>query len=151
MDTIKDKQKLDALLDRSRPLASGSCDQALMLALTLADGQADQRVLAVGCHADDIEIGCGGTILALTVPGRTSTSRGSCLQRRAREPTKRDPGPRRSSPARAPPTSESTSYVTASPRAWAVVKEIFEGLKDVRPDLCPHRACGPTRMPPGVS
>jgi LmbE family N-acetylglucosaminyl deacetylase len=25
-----------------------------------------RRVLAVGCHADDIEIGCGGTLLALT-------------------------------------------------------------------------------------
>jgi LmbE family N-acetylglucosaminyl deacetylase len=25
-----------------------------------------RRLLAVGCHADDIEIGCGGTILALT-------------------------------------------------------------------------------------
>lgn len=25
-----------------------------------------QRVLAIGCHADDIEIGCGGTLLALT-------------------------------------------------------------------------------------
>jgi len=24
------------------------------------------RVLAIGCHADDIEIGCGGTLLALT-------------------------------------------------------------------------------------
>jgi LmbE family N-acetylglucosaminyl deacetylase len=25
-----------------------------------------RRVLAIGCHADDIEIGCGGTILTLT-------------------------------------------------------------------------------------
>jgi LmbE family N-acetylglucosaminyl deacetylase len=25
-----------------------------------------RRVLAVGCHADDLEIGCGGTLLALT-------------------------------------------------------------------------------------
>jgi LmbE family N-acetylglucosaminyl deacetylase len=25
-----------------------------------------RRVLAIGCHADDIEIGCGGTLLALT-------------------------------------------------------------------------------------
>ncbi len=24
-----------------------------------------ERVLAIGCHADDIEIGCGGTILRL--------------------------------------------------------------------------------------
>ena len=25
-----------------------------------------ERVLAIGCHADDIEIGCGGTLIALT-------------------------------------------------------------------------------------
>jgi LmbE family N-acetylglucosaminyl deacetylase len=30
-----------------------------------------RRVLAIGCHADDIEIGCGGTLLTLTraIPG----------------------------------------------------------------------------------
>src|SRR5579864_6847906 len=25
-----------------------------------------RRVLAIGCHADDIEVGCGGTLLTLT-------------------------------------------------------------------------------------
>jgi LmbE family N-acetylglucosaminyl deacetylase len=35
--------------------------------LPLADeGQPVTRVLAVGCHSDDIEIGCGATLLALT-------------------------------------------------------------------------------------
>lgn len=38
-----------------------------MLALSLtAAGRPVERVLAIGCHADDIEIGCGGTLLALT-------------------------------------------------------------------------------------
>jgi len=38
-----------------------------MLALSLSrGGQALRRVLAIGCHADDLEIGCGGTLLALT-------------------------------------------------------------------------------------
>jgi LmbE family N-acetylglucosaminyl deacetylase len=38
-----------------------------MVSLSLTDGGAPlQRVLAVGCHADDIEIGCGGTLLTLT-------------------------------------------------------------------------------------
>jgi LmbE family N-acetylglucosaminyl deacetylase len=37
-----------------------------MLALSLFGGDAPvRRVLAIGCHADDIEIGCGGTLLAL--------------------------------------------------------------------------------------
>jgi LmbE family N-acetylglucosaminyl deacetylase len=34
-----------------------------MLGLSPAD--APRRVLAIGCHADDIEIGCGGTLLTL--------------------------------------------------------------------------------------
>jgi LmbE family N-acetylglucosaminyl deacetylase len=35
--------------------------------LPLADGrEAVTRVLVLGCHADDIEIGCGATLLALT-------------------------------------------------------------------------------------
>jgi LmbE family N-acetylglucosaminyl deacetylase len=36
-----------------------------MLELSLSD-PGIERILAVGCHADDIEIGCGGTLLALT-------------------------------------------------------------------------------------
>jgi LmbE family N-acetylglucosaminyl deacetylase len=36
-----------------------------MLSVDLSHASID-RVLAIGCHADDIEIGCGGTILALT-------------------------------------------------------------------------------------
>jgi LmbE family N-acetylglucosaminyl deacetylase len=38
-----------------------------MLTLSLFGGHEPvRRVLAIGCHADDIEIGCGGTLLALT-------------------------------------------------------------------------------------
>src|SRR5436309_1927894 len=33
--------------------------------LSLDGGAPVETVLAIGCHADDIEIGCGGTILAL--------------------------------------------------------------------------------------
>jgi LmbE family N-acetylglucosaminyl deacetylase len=38
----------------------------------LEDGSGPQRILALGAHADDIEIGCGGTILRLLEenPGR---------------------------------------------------------------------------------
>ena len=40
-------------------------------ALSLGGGEPLRRVLAIGSHSDDIEIGCGGTMLALTraVPG----------------------------------------------------------------------------------
>jgi LmbE family N-acetylglucosaminyl deacetylase len=37
-----------------------------MFPLSLSGGEPVRRVLAVGCHADDIEIGCGGTLLTLT-------------------------------------------------------------------------------------
>jgi LmbE family N-acetylglucosaminyl deacetylase len=33
--------------------------------LSLSAAEPLQRVLAIGCHADDIEIGCGGTLLML--------------------------------------------------------------------------------------
>jgi LmbE family N-acetylglucosaminyl deacetylase len=33
--------------------------------LSLSAAEPVRRVLAIGCHADDIEIGCGGTILTL--------------------------------------------------------------------------------------
>jgi LmbE family N-acetylglucosaminyl deacetylase len=33
--------------------------------LMLAPAEPVRRILAIGCHADDIEIGCGGTLLAL--------------------------------------------------------------------------------------
>ncbi len=36
-----------------------------MLTLPLDDGRRSLRLLALGAHADDIEIGCGGTILRL--------------------------------------------------------------------------------------
>jgi LmbE family N-acetylglucosaminyl deacetylase len=32
----------------------------------IGDDQALRRLLVIGCHADDIEIGCGGTLLTLT-------------------------------------------------------------------------------------
>jgi LmbE family N-acetylglucosaminyl deacetylase len=36
-----------------------------MLAVSLDLERGPARVLAIGCHADDVEIGCGGTLLAL--------------------------------------------------------------------------------------
>jgi LmbE family N-acetylglucosaminyl deacetylase len=36
-----------------------------MRTLALGGGTPIERVLAIGCHADDLEIGCGGTLLRL--------------------------------------------------------------------------------------
>jgi LmbE family N-acetylglucosaminyl deacetylase len=39
--------------------------------LGLSPAEAPRRVLAIGCHADDIEIGCGGTLLTLLASNPT--------------------------------------------------------------------------------
>src|SRR6478735_6088644 len=53
-----------------RPMArikSGSTNQIGMLPLNLPDDpRAPLQILCLGAHSDDIEIGCGGTILQLT-------------------------------------------------------------------------------------
>ena len=36
-----------------------------MLKVSLSELPSPCRVLAIGCHSDDIEIGCGGTLLTL--------------------------------------------------------------------------------------
>ena len=87
MDTLKEKAKLDAML-RQRPRAVDAPDattgietdvgvrrgHGLMLPLRLDTGSiaGPLNVLAIGAHADDIEIGCGGTLLRLAEsdPGR---------------------------------------------------------------------------------
>ena len=71
MDTIKDKQRLDALAESGhapwRLVGAQIADGRLMLRLQLAGrGSRSPCSLHLAAHADDIEIGCGATILALT-------------------------------------------------------------------------------------
>src|SRR5205807_4719722 len=54
-----------ALGEPARPRAAGRDADRLMLTASLDLEHGPARVLAIGCHADDIEIGCGGTLLAL--------------------------------------------------------------------------------------
>jgi LmbE family N-acetylglucosaminyl deacetylase len=95
-----------------------------------------ERVLAIGCHADDIEIGCGGTLIALTRahPGLAMTWVVLAA-----------PG-ERAAEARA---SAETFLADAAgsdvqvhefrdgflPYLGGEVKDVFEGLKVVQPDL----------------
>ena len=89
------------------------------------------RVLAIGCHADDIEIGCGGTLLTLTrgdpelevtwvvLAAPTERARRGARERRAL--------PRR---ARATPTSRSTDFRDGFlPYAGGEVKDVLRGAE----------------------
>lgn len=95
-----------------------------------------ERVLAVGCHADDIEIGCGGTLIALSrarpglaltwvvlaAPGdRAAEARASAQAFLAR--------------ADASDVRIHEFRDGFLPYVGGEVKEVFEELKEVRPDV----------------
>jgi LmbE family N-acetylglucosaminyl deacetylase len=101
-----------------------------------APGAPIERVLAIGCHADDIEIGCGGTVLALTRSRPHLEFTWVVLAA---------PGAR-AGEARTSAEAFLSGAGTANvrvhelrdgflPYLGAVVKEIFEELKSVEPDL----------------
>jgi len=95
-----------------------------------------ERVLAIGCHGDDIEIGCGGTLLALTRarPGLEVTWVVLAASGKRAEEARRS----------------ASDFLAAAgsadvhlhefrdgflPYVGGEVKEVFEGLKEVEPDL----------------
>ena len=95
-----------------------------------------ERILAVGCHADDIEIGCGGTLLALTRADPALHVTWVVLAAQGERA--------------AEATASATTFLSSArdsdvqvlgfrdgflPHEGAAVKEQFEKLKVVRPDL----------------
>jgi LmbE family N-acetylglucosaminyl deacetylase len=95
-----------------------------------------ERVLAIGCHADDIEIGCGGTLILLS-----RARPGLALTWVVLAAPGDRAGEARAS-ARAFLADAEISDVRIHefrdgflPYSGGEVKEVFEDLKDVRPDL----------------
>jgi LmbE family N-acetylglucosaminyl deacetylase len=95
-----------------------------------------ERVLAIGCHADDIEIGCGGTLLALT-RARPGVSVTWVVLAASGE---------RAAEARASASAFLAEAASADvrvhefrdgflPYEGGAVKELFEALKPLDPDL----------------
>jgi LmbE family N-acetylglucosaminyl deacetylase len=98
-----------------------------------------ERVLAIGCHADDIEIGCGGTLLALlrarpslrvTWVVLSATGRRAEEARASAEAFLDDHGGGGTRDIRVLDFRESFL-----PYVGGDIKEAFEDLKDVAPDL----------------
>jgi LmbE family N-acetylglucosaminyl deacetylase len=103
----------------------------------LGAASAPRRILALGAHADDIEIGCGGTLLRLLEehPGLEVTWVVFCST------PEREKEARRSAESFLVGAARSTVVVKAHrdgflPSQWPEVKEEFEALKaQVAPDL----------------
>jgi LmbE family N-acetylglucosaminyl deacetylase len=108
-----------------------------MLSLTLASlDRSIERVLAIGCHADDIEIGCGGTILSLTRARSNLEVTWVVLA----APGGRADEARSSAAAFLADAGASSVRVHGLrdgflPYLGGEAKELFEDLKDVRPDV----------------
>ena len=95
-----------------------------------------ERVLVIGCHADDIEIGCGGTLIALTEARPDVALTWVVL---AAHGTRAEEA-RSSARAFLPDATEPDVQVHEFrdgflPYVGGEVKGVFEGLKEVRPDL----------------
>ena len=68
MDTMKDRQAWSPCSSRGPALVASRRADGTTVAYDAASGcrpRGPNRLLAIGCHADDIEIGCGGTMLTL--------------------------------------------------------------------------------------
>jgi LmbE family N-acetylglucosaminyl deacetylase len=95
-----------------------------------------ERILAIGCHADDIEIGCGGTLLALT---RSHPSLHvswvvlSAVGERADEA--RESAAAFLADVESAEVSVLQHRESFLPYVGAEVKETFESLKAVQPDV----------------
>lgn len=109
-----------------------------MIRLSLGDGGRElERVLCIGAHCDDIEIGCGGTLLALQATRRSFKVDWVVLSgsgERARET-------RTAMQKFLRPSHRGGLHVAGFvdgrfPAQYAAIKDYFEGLKArVRPDL----------------
>ena len=141
MDTLKDMQTLETMYEAG-PSAVGAL-AALTTMRTLDLEGPPLTVLALGAHADDLEIGCGGTLARLAARGPPRACPvGGVLRRRhaGRRGAGRGRGNargRRRGGGRVPWTSSIHGFRDGYfPSQSAPIKDEFERLKaEVAPDL----------------
>jgi len=107
-----------------------------MLELNLGKGRRPLKVLCVGAHSDDIEIGCGGLILSL-VKGRRPVDVTWVVFSGSRE---REREARRGAAAFLKGASRANVIIKQFkdghfPYEGPAIKAVFESLKPVNPDL----------------
>lgn len=102
-----------------------------MIPLALPPGRLS--ILGIGAHPDDIEIGCGGTLLTLAASGRDVDARALILTGSSERVDEAHKAAARFLPG---------SVVEALglpdgrlPQHWGAVKEAFEAHADPRPDV----------------
>ncbi len=109
-----------------------------MLAATLGRGSRDPlRILCLGAHSDDIEIGCGGTLLRLLAEREGSSVHWVvCSTTPVREREARSSAADFLARASKATVVAKTFRESFFPSAWAEIKEFFEEVRrDVEPDL----------------
>ena len=106
-----------------------------MISLSLSQAR---RVLCLGAHSDDIEIGCGGTILRSGSGEPRDRVLLGRLQRRCRtQDSRQETAPKLSCRTRSSKHVDLNSFpVSYFPTQWQDIKERFEAIrKEFEPDL----------------
>jgi LmbE family N-acetylglucosaminyl deacetylase len=107
-----------------------------VLALSLLAAERPvERVLAIGSHADDIEIGCGGTLLALTRSRPLHVTWVVIAASGTREDEARESANEFLAAAADVDVRVLEFRDSFLPYVGGDVKEAFEALKDVKPDV----------------
>lgn len=112
-----------------------------MMHLTLPDS-APLRVLALGAHPDDIEIGCGGTLLRLAAEGRLASVAWVVLSGDEERAAEARAGAAALLPAVPVDVRLETFRDGYFPARYEPIKDVLEDVASVDPDvvLVPRRA-----------